>query len=596
MIFLETDVNKILVRFTENEECILSQDNEVSEIRVTGTIKIINPSGRSRIWNTVLKLENIEGTSLTERELNVGEVDIKSEWVKEYTVTDVDEPILKVQEIVDTYPIPKSDMAHAALAYNVETKVTFTIRLINTSDSHIKNIEVIKKIPDAFENPDIEKPDSGIVEYNPGTRSIVWKGFELYPNGEAELRFSVDVLPSRAEPYDGGPLTVTYSISGITRSKLEPTLIAETSAFVGGDVSEDPKQPNQWICRLEFLNDSTFPLRINRAVIYQVHTDETREVIVEDYPNVLVNPGQSWIKETTLVSPEFPNVEREADYTVEFDVERVILGRIEKTPKVLPVARVDSTMEFSPSSVHAYTKTPIEATLEITNSGSATLNEIIVTIDVPKDFKTPTPENIEVVKKNISLEKEVEITPVDEDPTKPHTVTIKIPNLISSIEGLKPNEKIVVKFPLIAWIPKPNIEYNVTYQVKANVEPPVKYTMFESEPLKIEIKYVPRGLAAYKTVQAGKSAGEYVIPLKVVNRGEVRAENVMLSDFIPEGFELIDWEPKDRQPDVSEVEGGKIITWLFRAVEKGEEIEIRYTIKGTGKYIRREPKITSTPK
>ncbi|MGQ4833188.1 MAG: hypothetical protein ACP6IS_04725 [Candidatus Asgardarchaeia archaeon] len=590
------DENKIIVKFVENESCQLSQDNDVSEIHVTGVIKVINPSDKSRIWNAVLKLDNVEGTSITEKELNVGEVNMKSEWTKEYTVTDITEPILKVQEIIDTEPGTKEEITHDALAYNADTTVAFTIRLTNLSDTHIKNIEVVKKVPDVFENLDIEKPDSGVVEYNPGIKSIVWKGFELYPNGEAELRFSANIRPTRSEPYDGGPLTVSYEVDGMTRSKLEPTLIAETSAFVGGDVSEDPRQPNQWICRFEFINDSTFPLRINRAVIYQVHTDETKEVIVEDYPNILVAPGQSWIKETTIVSPEFPTIEREVDYSVEFDVERVTYGKIEKTPKVLPVAKVDGALELDPPSVHAYTKTPIEATLEVTNSGSATLDEIVVIVDVPKDFKAPIPENIEVLKKTTPLEKEIEITPGDEDPTKPHTVTIRIPNLISSIEGLKPGEKITIKFPLIAWIPKPNVDYNITYHIKGNVERPIRYTVYESEPIKVEIKYVPRGLAPYKTVQAGKSSGEYVIPLKLVNKGEVRAENVVLSDFVPEGFEVVDWEPKDREPTITDVEGGKIISWTFRTIEKGEEIEIRYVIRGTGKYVRREPKVTSTPK
>ena len=585
---------KVIIDFTETEDCTLTPDNEVAEIKVSGVVSIINPSEKNRIWNVKLKLDNIEGTSISENELNVGEVDVKSQWSKNYNV-EAEYPLLKVQEIIDTAPQIKSSVPHTNLAYGITTNVIFTIKLTNVSDAHITDIQVLKSLPAAFGQPEIEKPTAGKVTFHPKNREIIWKDFELYPNGDVELKFKVEITPEKGEPYSGGPLTVTYVAESKTRSSLTPLLLAETSAYVGGSEEEDPRQPNRWICVFDFNNDSDYPLRVNRATVMQVFSDGKKDVLIEEYPNTVVNPGETWEKEYSIESPEPPILERYVDYSVEFDIHRKVIGHIEKQPKPLPVAKVDAELRFMPPEVDAYTKTPTTAILTITNTGSALLDEISSIVDLPRDFKPPAEPDVSMSKGDTPIQNvQVTVVPSDDDPTKPHTITITASDLISTIGGVQPGEGVVCEFPVISWSPRPMVDYITTYKIKANASPPIEPTIFEGESVKIGIRYVRRRLSVFKTVQPGKNPGEYIIPIKFVNNGEVAVENVTLSDFIPPGYEVVSWEPTDLEPNVEKTEEGATISWTFKRIEKGNQILLKYVIKGEGPYVRREPKYVTT--
>ena len=312
---MSNEQNAVIIDLTETEDCTLTPDNEVSEMKVTGVLSVINPSSKSKIWNAVLKLDGVEGTNLSSQEINVGEVSVKGQWTLDYTYT-AEQPLLKVQEIIDTAPQLRSQVPHDTLAYGIQTTVEFVIKITNVSDAHITSIQVLKSLPAAFGVPEIEKPTAGKVIFHPKNRELIWKDFELYPNGDVELRFKVNITPEQGEPYSAGGLSVSYVTEGKTRSSIQPYLDAETSAYVGGSEEEDPKQPNRWICYLDFLNDSDFALKVNKAVIYQTLPDGKRNSIAEEEPGAVVAAGESWRKEVIIESPEPPILDKEVDYSV----------------------------------------------------------------------------------------------------------------------------------------------------------------------------------------------------------------------------------------------------------------------------------------
>jgi len=164
---------------------------------------------------------------------------------------------------------------------------------------------------------------------------------------------------------------------------------------------------------------------------------------------------------------------------------------------------------------------------------------------------------------------------------------------MESIGGLNLGESLNIEYPVISWNPRPTEEYLSPFVVKANAFPHVEPTVYEGDPVRIGVRYVRRKLAVFKTVQPGKSAGEYIIPLKFVNKGEVAVENVKITDFIPEGYTLTGWEPADIEPEVQETPEGTYISWRFSRIEKGNEISVKYRIEGKGPYIRKEPTVTT---
>ncbi|MGQ4915542.1 MAG: hypothetical protein ACP6IU_12490 [Candidatus Asgardarchaeia archaeon] len=588
---MSNEQNAVVIDLTETEDCTLTPDNEVSEMKVTGVLSVINPSSKSKIWNAVLKLDGVEGTNLSSQEINVGEVSVKGQWTLDYTYT-AEQPLLKVQEIIDTAPQLRSQVPHDTLAYGIQTTVEFVIKITNVSDAHITSIQVLKSLPAAFGVPEIEKPTAGKVIFHPKNRELIWKDFELYPNGDVELRFKVNITPEQGEPYSAGGLSVSYVTEGKTRSSIQPYLDAETSAYVGGSEEEDPKQPNRWICYLDFLNDSDFALKVNKAVIYQTLPDGKRNSIAEEEPGAVVAAGESWRKEVIVESPEPPILDKEVDYSVEYIVTRKVIGHIEKQPKILPVLKIEAEKAYKPPEVDAYTKTPMTVVIQATNTGSAVIDEVTFIDEIPVDFKPSAPSDIRVFKGETPIKDvRVERIPDDDDSSKSHTLTIVATNLVASVGGINPGEQITCEFPIFSWSPRPTTEYVGPFSVKANSVLPVIPTVYEGIPVKIGIKYVPRKIARYKTVLPGQNPGEFVIPLRFINRGEVAVENVTIIDYIPPGYNLVSWEPEELKPEVEETPEGTNVMWTFKRIEKGNEISLKYVIQGKGTYVRREPMI-----
>ncbi|MHA1713549.1 MAG: hypothetical protein ACTSW4_05885 [Candidatus Ranarchaeia archaeon] len=589
----ENELEKIIIEVTEKEECVLNDKNEIAEIKVDGILKVVNPSRECRIWNTEVQVKGIESTTLSEAPLAVGEVQAKADWSTEYKVT-TDQPLLRLVETIDTCSAIKSMEPHWALSYNVTTQLLFTIRVSNVSDTKLTNIEVRKTFPTAFGKPVIEDPETGQANFHPKNREIVWNEFELFPNTEVELKIRAEIKPDLLEPYDAGEVTATYVAKDKMRSSIGLELYALTNALVGGTTEEDPRQPGKWICVADLLNDSTFPLKITRvSAVHSIGGD--KNVVIDETPDITIAPNESFSKEFVVESPTPPVLERNIDYTVVSEAQRQVIGTIIKRAQYLPVIGIDVTKSFSPAEVDAYDKTPMTAHISVTNIGSAALNEIVFLETLPTEFKPPDSSDILLKINEQPLNEGITITtePSDDDPSKEHRIKIRVEGLDQTIGGLQPKGVITCDYKLIAWSPQPQVEYISPLQVESNVEPPVYPGTVNLPPVKIGIRYVSRRIAVYKTVQPGKTAGEYVIPLRFINRGGVAVERIAINDIVPKGFKLVSVDPPDLKPTELELPDGIQLTWKFDRIEKGNQIAIKYTVQGTGEYIRREPQITS---
>ncbi len=584
-------LEKLILDLTEEEHSVLSEKNDIDQIKVDGTVSVINPSAECRIWNAELKVKNIENTNLGEGTLKVGEVQTKGKWKQSYTVS-TEQPLLRLVETVDTCSALKSLEPHWAFSHNVNTKLTFTIRVTNVSDSKISKIIVRKTYPTAFGKPDIEPPEMGKAVFHPKNREVVWEDLELLPNTDAEIRIKAEIIPKSPQPYDAGQVVVNYEIPEKNRSSLDVTVNSLTNALVGGTQEEDPRQPGKWICVADLLNDSTFPLMISKIEAIHHHPSGETSTIIEEEPKVVIAPNEVYDREFIVESPQPPEIERKITYSVISEVRRQVLGTIVKKPNILPVIALEGVKQYNPGEVDAYDKTPMMSLLRANNVGSAPLNEVTFVEILPVDFKPPQAVDV-IVKVNgqpLTEGVAVKCEPDDDDPLKEHRMTIAITDMDQNIGSLHPNGQIEVEYPVVAWSPKPQQEYFSPMTVTGNVQPPVYPSKTTIQPVKIEVRYVSRKIAIYKTVQPGATKGEYIIPLKFINRGGVAVEHITIQDFVPEGFSLIGIDPPDLKPEEIPTEGGTNLVWSFPRIERGNQVSIKYTIQGTGEYIRREPK------
>ncbi|MHA1943462.1 MAG: hypothetical protein ACW96M_03600, partial [Candidatus Thorarchaeota archaeon] len=293
-----------------------------------------------------------------------------------------------------------------------------------------------------------------------------------------------------------------------------------------------------------------------------------------------------------------PKCTQDLVYTPVSTVTKRVLGTIEKAPQEIPVYDIEYTKEFDPPAVASFDKTPVEITIEVMNNGSARLNEVTVEDNLPDDIMPPTSEHISVwIKgKEYSGPYEFTIDPEDQDPEKPHKMTFRVEDLKDSVGEIEPGESLKINYAVMAWRNRPEKEYPSPIICTANTFPAGLPAVAESpeDGHKLGVIYKKRAISTKKAINKGSGAGEYIVVLVVANNGEVTAENIEITDWIPAGFEYVSTDPDDEAPEVFPVdEGGLYMVWSWQRMNPGDKKKIRVTVQGEGEYERREPEVTS---
>lgn len=591
---MSTEGLKLNLDLTENEECVLSEKHEIKTLKVNGVISVNNPSSKNRIWNGEIRVGGIETTSLKESVIPVGVVLAGTRWTKEYNVP-VEETVLKLNATVDT--CDEDDEVNWALVYKRPMPVSCIITVSNPTDTYIDSIKVRKIIPKGFGDPEIVPPNTGTAEFEPESREVVWKDFELSSGSDATLVIKLKIIAESIEPVGVGKVIAEYHIRDRTRSLLNPDIVAISDSRFAIEPAESPSQPSTWDCTIEFLNTSEFLQRLLKVEIFQIK-GEKKDQLLSLEPNKDVPPKQSWEYKFNLKSPTMPVFETNIDYKVIREITRHVYAKITKEETMLPVERILAEKIFTPAQIDAYDKTPMTATVLISNIGSAPLDQVTLYDTIPEDFKPPAHERVKVYLDDKELSQGLELitNPIDDNPAVRHGLTVFVKNMKSLVKGLNPGQTLKCVYPILAWEPKPEKSYPTPLRAAGNTTQPgpdVEYLELETNPPKIGIKYARRAVKIYKEeVSPGAKAGQHLVPLAILNTGEVSIANVTVKDFVPPGFSLVEWKPEELQPKVTESINGLMLTWNFPRIEPGQEISLSYTVEGEGKYTRKEPQLS----
>ncbi len=588
---MDDNAKNIIIDFTEKEESIYRPPGNLDSLKVTGEVSVNNPSEQHRLWNTVLSLKGLETiTGDLVDEMKVGEVNPKSAWSNPYDVKNEEiqtKTLLKLTEIIDTY-YEKGVEVNWALVKDHQMPLSFTISVENTSENQITNIKLVKDLPAAYGNPIVDSPAQGDARFDDGTRKIIWDGFTLVPGGVQSLVIRVGFKPTEVEPLNTGNIEVDYVVPGLTRSKLHGDTMSQSDSMFAIDQGESLDEPGEWECTAEFENMSDFKVELRNAKVTQV-LEARKEIVLEEEPTVELQPNTSWTKDFKVKSGQVPKFTNVHIYNIVPLVTSKVVGHITYDAGVLPVAHIETEKIIDPPSVSAYTKTPIQISLIVTNAGSAVLNEIILRDVIPADHQPPELDQVSVTIGDEVLRTGVirEIDPTDSNPELSHILIVKVEDLAIA-GGLQANEQLLVSYPLTAWDPKPKVDYSCPLDVTANVTPPGPPVKIPTLAKAVEVKYVRRRIRAYKGQTPGSEPGEYIIPIVFENKGEVLIENITIKDIVPTNFSLLDWNPKEYNPETEETDRGTQLTWKLAKAEPGEKIKFSYTIKGSGDYEREE--------
>ncbi|MGD9395185.1 MAG: hypothetical protein PVJ05_02035 [Candidatus Thorarchaeota archaeon] len=588
---------KVVVDLEESEKVQLDGLSEMTTIDASGVLSVNNVSERSRIWNVkVLLGETRDSTDISNDSLSAGEIDAGGSWETSYGVT-VKAPIMLFKEVFDTCGTIETEEPHWAYVAGKDNPVKITLTLTNETDGELDNIILNKTIPPELSNIEIVSAKSGTAEYDEGTKQVVWKDFVIYPRESSSLVISATGLVEDTEPRKAGEVVITYRGEGQQRSVLDPDLDALTEFLTGIETAET--EPNQWQCTLECSNESDLIVRLDKVEVYLTPEDGgEKQKMIEEEPGIELEPDQEWSSSFDVESKSTPKCTQDLAYTPVKEVTKRVLGTVEKAAQEIPVYSIDYTKAFDPPSVSSFDKTPVEVTIEVTNNGSAKLDDFTIEDNLPDDVMPPKSEHITVWIRGEEYTGPYEflIDPEDQDPEKPHKLTFRLENLKDTVGELEPGESLKVNYAIMAWRSRPEKEYPSPVICTANTDPAGIPAVMESpeDGHKLGVIYKKRAISTKKAINKGAGAGEYIVVLVVSNSGEVTAENIEVTDWIPAGFEYISTDPEDEAPEILSVDtGGNYMVWTWQRMNPGDKKKIRVTVQGEGEYERREPEVTS---
>lgn len=587
---------KVVIDLEESERVHLGKKSELNNIDASGVLSVNNVSDRSRIWNVKVHLGETRGaTDLSEEKLVAGEIDAGGKWEANYGLS-VGSPILTFKEMFDTCSTIETDEPHWAYVKNKENPVKITFTINNETDGEIDNIILNKTIPPELSNIEIASVKSGTAEFDEGTKQVVWKDFVVYPRESTSLVLRATGNVEDAQPKKAGDVVITYRGEEQQKSKLNPNLTALTEFLTGIETAET--EPNQWQCTLECSNESDLIVRLDKAEVYLTPEEGgEKQKMIEETPGVELEPDQEWTSSFEVESKSTPKCTQDIIYTPVGEIKKRVIGTIKKEPQEIPVYSIDYTKTFDPSSVSSFDKTPVEVTIEVTNNGSAKLNEVTIEDNLPDDVMPPTSEHVTVWIRDEEYTGPFEfvIDPEDQDPERPHKISFRLEGLKDSVGELESGESLKINYAIMAWRSRPEKEYPSPVTCTANTEPAGIPAVAASpdDGHKLGVIYKKRAISTKKAINKGAGAGEYIVVLVVSNSGEVTAENIEVSDWIPSGFEYVSTDPEEDAPEVSTVADGSKMVWTWTRMNPGDKKKLRVTVQGEGEYERREPEVTS---
>jgi hypothetical protein len=241
----------------------------------------------------------------------------------------------------------------------------------------------------------------------------------------------------------------------------------------------------------------------------------------------------------------------------------------------------------------------VNATLTLKNEGSATINLMRVTDDIPGLFTPPTAEQLTIKLDGKAIDDDqfkvemAEGITIEKEHRSPdgqgHTMTLTVGT--RGPLGLKPGKKIEITYPLDAPDPSPgNERVDAPSRVEFSAERfgPICTREPDNSP-SIRVVHNRRNFSAGKQAIPLGGKGRYEVLILFENNGDTALSDLYINDVLPPQFEIKDWEIKGasgKRKDVTmtseDGEGGLHIVWHVPVVEKGERLEVSFDIKGSG--------------
>ncbi|MFX1337014.1 MAG: hypothetical protein ACFFDK_00240 [Promethearchaeota archaeon] len=585
-----------------------------------GNVSIINNSYKDRMWDTRIHILGSEYTNLdVQNELNLGIFEPQTNKNIKYNINNLDnlpdpleinekieilnEEIKIVKDFTETYSSNQDD--RYILLYGQESTVKFIITLHNVSNYIIKDIHSEKEIPKNFYDLDCSADSQ--IDIKIKNNKLTWILRELKPGEKNELVIVAKIFPEKKEGIRTGILNMTYELQGYTVSGTD---IAEFTAYSHAkhviDVEEKETEPNQWECSFIFANHSDFTMYLKNILI----TDKSKSTkyidldLSSEHNNIILRPGDTFgTNKWELHDENEPKFSRKIVYSLDYAVEKNTDVTLKMEDNVIEVIGFYFEKDISQKEIKSFEESELFSKIIIRNTGIVPIKGVIINETIPEDFKPSVALSQFKFKKSsgdIKLDDVVlNITPQDDDPSKEHALDLKInlqENRIQDIIAIDGYLEII--YPIKAITPDYNKAYEFPLEVSCyyaryeNQEQNelheyyvVKHTLSEMKKPTIKVTHKRRNLAIGKEIFPGRDADEFAISINVRNNSNVEIKDVLITDTIPNSFELVSSNTKNKISKLNK-ENEYIISFSIENVPAYQEKEIMYYLKNiSGKEV-----------
>jgi hypothetical protein len=570
----------------EVESSTQTVDGDVVDQNVTGLLTINNPSDKDRLWDIDIFLNKLEATDVDDGHMPLQELEAGNDHTMDYSVSG---PVmLSVRERFDTKPDRNQEMSTSAVCTDVAQEITLELEVENVGPVDLNDVVVTRKTPSQM------TITSEGENYSVSKNNLTWNVGTLSPGGKRNLPLNADLVTDVIDEVSAGKTSATYNAD----ATLSGMSIIELDAFCRGfsymDVDED-ERPDNWRCQAVFENRSSFAVDLVKLQVKQAGSSNLLFDITDVEKDV--HPDGRWESEIVIVpATEEPNFNQELGFTVIPRVTHSTEGSIDLEEYVIKVLEADVSKTYSTEILRTYREANVTAEISIKNTGSATINLMRLTDDVPGIFNSPDTEQVactidgnELVSDQFRIEVKEGVT-LEETSLSPdgpgHTMLLTIGT--KGPIGLEPGQEMTISYPLVAPDPTPDndmVAAPLRSDFSAERYGPVATRLLDEIP-SIRIIHKRRKFSTGKEVFPAGGAGRYEVLIMFQNRSDSALQDLMIHDIVPSDFEIkgytirSDSGVKEAEMEKADDENGIKVSWHIPVIEKDERIEVIYELVG----------------
>ncbi|MDC3291356.1 DUF11 domain-containing protein, partial [Euryarchaeota archaeon] len=570
----------------EVESSTQTVDGDVVEQNVSGLLTINNPSEKDRLWDIDIFLHKLKATDVDNGHMPLQELDAGNDHTMDYSVSG---PVmLSVRERFDTKPDRNQEMSTSAVCADEAQSITLELEVENVGPVDLNDVVVTREIPSQM------TVTSEGENYSVSKKSLSWTVATLSPGGKRTLPLTADLVTDVIDEVSAGKTSATYTAD----ATLSGMSIVELDAFCRGfsymDVDED-ERPDNWRCQAVFENRSSFAVDLVKLQVKQAGSDSLLFDITDVEKDV--HPDGRWESDVVVVpATEEPNFNQELGFTVIPRVTHSTEGSIDLEEYVIKVLEADVNKTYSTEILRTYREANVDAEISIKNTGSATINLMRLTDDVPGIFNSPDTEQVscaidgnELVNDQFRIEVREGVT-LEETALSPdgtgHTMLLTIGT--KGPIGLEPGQEMTISYPLVAPDPSPEndmVAAPMRSDFSAERYGPVATRLLEDVP-SIRIIHKRRKFSTGKEVFPAGGSGRYEVLIMFQNRSDSALQDLMIHDIVPSDFEIKDFNirsdsgVREAKMEKADDENGIKVSWHIPVIEKDERIEVIYELVG----------------